>query len=181
MMAMNRNLLAALLLATTATLIANSRLDENLLGAGIQQSAANVAAALQQSSSGYSDTIAAECFVAASGTVWDSIRATQPVYEGTVIPKSFELSTANGSVWVHGNATEHLAEFATANLARGVSPELVNFGTQAQLTSLQAAVEQATANGVQYGRLLNVGGWELKFAAPQQADQLPVLIHALQK
>lgn len=48
-----------------------------------------------------------------------------------------------------------------------------------QLTSLQAAIEQATANGMQYGKLLNVGGWELKFAPPRQSGQLPVLIHAL--
>jgi hypothetical protein len=114
-----------------------------------------------------------------SGTVWDSIKPTQPVYEGTVIPKSFELKTANGTIWVHGNATEHLAEYAMANLNRGVSTGLVNAGTQAQLTSLQAAVEQATAKGIQYGKLLNVGGWELKFAPPRQAGQLPALIHAL--
>lgn len=65
-----------------------------------------------------------------SGTVWDSIKPTQPVYEGTAIPRSFELETANGTVWVHGNATEHLAEYATANLNRGVTPGLVNAGTQ---------------------------------------------------
>jgi RHS repeat-associated protein len=113
------------------------------------------------------------------GTVWDSVKATQPLYEGTAIPRSFELATGNGKVWVHGNATEHMAEYATSMLNRGVSPSLVNMGTQAQMTTLQSAVNAATANGVQYGKLLNVGGWELKFGAPQQAGQLPALIHAL--
>ena len=114
-----------------------------------------------------------------TGTVWDSVKATQPLYEGTAIPRSFELATGNGKVWVHGNATEHMAEYATSMLNRGVSPSMVNMGTQAQMTSLQSAVNAATANGVQYGKLLNVGGWELKFGAPQQAGQLPALIHAL--
>lgn len=72
-----------------------------------------------------------------------------------------------------------MAEYATSMLNRGVSPSMVNMGTQAQMTSLQSAVNAATANGVQYGKLLNIGGWELKFGAPQQAGQLPALIHAL--
>jgi RHS repeat-associated protein len=114
-----------------------------------------------------------------TGTIWDSIKPTQPLYEGTTIPRSFEMTTANGKIWVHGNATEHIAEYATAMLNRGVSPSVVNMSTQAQMRSLQAAVNAATANGVQYGKLLNIGGWELKFGAPQQAGQLPVLIHAL--
>ena len=30
-----------------------------------------------------------------SGTVWDNIKATQPLYEGTQIPKSFEITVGN--------------------------------------------------------------------------------------
>jgi filamentous hemagglutinin len=116
-----------------------------------------------------------------TGTVWDSVKATQPLYEGTAIPRSFELATGNGKVWVHGNATEHMAEYATSMLNSGMSPSMVNMGTQAQLTSLQAAVNAAMSNGVPYGKLLNLGGWELKLGSPQQAGQLPALIHALPK
>ena len=114
-----------------------------------------------------------------TGTVWDFIKATQPVWEGTVVPRSFELATESGSVWVHGNATEHLAEYAASMLRRGVSPGLVNIGTQAQLTSLRAAVGAAIEGGVPYNQLINVGGWELRFAAPRAAGQLPALIHAM--
>jgi filamentous hemagglutinin len=60
-----------------------------------------------------------------------------------------------------------------------VNPELVNLATQTQLASLQAAVEVAIANGIPYGELLTVGGWELKFAEAREAGQLPVLVHAL--
>ncbi len=116
-----------------------------------------------------------------AGTVWDSIKGTQPVYEKTVIPQSFQLQTANGTVWVHPNGSKHLAEYATANLGRGVQPSLVNIGTQQQLASLQAAVNQALANGVKYGEIVNVAGWELKFGAPGQTGDLPVLFHALLK
>ena|SRR5713101_1020473 len=111
--------------------------------------------------------------------VWNAITPTQPVYPGTVIPRSFQLVTSNGSVWVHGNATKHLAEYVTSMLGRGVNPELVKVATQTQLQSLQAAVQGAIAQGVPYGQLINVGGWELKFGAPAAAGQLPALIHAL--
>lgn len=55
----------------------------------------------------------------AATTLWGAIRATQPVWEGTAIPRSFELTTNAGRVWVHGNATKHFAEYAAAMLARG--------------------------------------------------------------
>ena len=115
----------------------------------------------------------------ATGTVWDSVKATQAVWPGTIIPRSFELTAGNSKVWVHGNATEHLAEYAAALSAKGVSSELVNIGAQTQLRSLQAAVQAASAGGLPLGKIVNVGGWELKFAAPRSADQLPALIHAL--
>jgi hypothetical protein len=114
-----------------------------------------------------------------TGTVWDSIKVTQEAYPGTVIPRSFEMTAGESRVWVHGNSTEHMAEYAQSMLNRGVGSDLVNVSSQTQLRSLQAAVESATTNGVPYNRLLNTGGWELKFAPPRAADQLPVLIHAL--
>jgi len=66
-------------------------------------------------------------------------------------------------------------------LRRGVGQDLVNLGSQQQIRGLQAAVEAAAAaeGGIAYGQLVKVGGWELKFAAPRAADQLPVLTHAL--
>jgi hypothetical protein len=112
-------------------------------------------------------------------TVWDDIEATQPVHSGTVIPRSFELATASGNVWVHANATKHMADYATSMLGRGVSPELVNLASQIQLGSLQAAVGAGISGGVPYNQIIIVAGWELKFGYPGTADQLPALIHAL--
>ncbi len=115
----------------------------------------------------------------ATGTVWDSIVPTQPPYPGTAIPRSFTMTTQNGRFWVHGNVTEHLAERALANLARGVPSRAVNVSTQAQLTSLQAAIGTAARQGIQYGQMIRVGNWELIFAAPRQSGQFPALIHGL--
>lgn len=116
-----------------------------------------------------------------SGTVWDDILATQSNYPGSILPKSFELTTPNGAkVWVHGNATEHIAEFIKMK-AINATPGSVKLATQLQLSSLQSAVNTATKNGVIYNQIMNVGGWELKFAMPKAAGQLPALIHAMPK
>ena len=103
---------------------------------------------------------------------------TQAPYEGTIIPRSFELRGSTGSVWVHPNATKHLAEYANGMLERGVNPELAHLGTTADMQSLRGAVEAATASGVPYGRIVNYGGWELKFGPARKAGGLPALIHA---
>ncbi|WP_348638402.1 hypothetical protein [Paraburkholderia sp. D15] len=124
-------------------------------------------------------SVVIEGAAAKTGTVWDSIVATQPVYPGSVLPKSFELVLENGqSVWVHGNATEHIAEYAQM-IAKNNPPEIVRLATQQQLESLEGAVNTVTKDGVPYNQLINFNGWELKFAPPRQAGQLPVLIHAL--
>ena len=115
----------------------------------------------------------------ATGTVFDSITATQPTYPGSVIPRSFEMALPNGErVWVAGNATEHMAEFVQMK-AVNYTAEAVRLASQEQLSSLQAAVNAATQSGIPYNQMINVGGWELKFAPPRQAGQLPSLIHAL--
>ena len=116
---------------------------------------------------------------ARSATVWASVTPTQGVHAGTVIPRSFELSAGTSRVWVAGNATKHMADDALAHLNRGVDPALVNVGSQVQMSSLQAAVRAATANGVPYDDLVRVGGWELVFRPAREAGQLPALVHAL--
>lgn len=82
-------------------------------------------------------------------------------------------------VWVHGNATEHLAERVVNLRGRQLSPSLVLAGQQAQLSSLEAAVNTATQSGVPYRQMIRLGGWELIFSQPRNPGQLPVLHHAL--
>ncbi|GFZ32149.1 hypothetical protein CSC2_26750 [Clostridium zeae] len=112
-------------------------------------------------------------------TVWDSIKATQPLYEGTEIPRSFEMNLGDKTVWVHGNATEHMYEDVAKVMAMpGTDPKLYS---QFLLTDLQGTLKQATQNGVIYDQIMNVGKWELKFSPPREAGQLPALIHSVFK
>lgn len=107
--------------------------------------------------------------IAKTGTVFDSIKGTQPVYPGSVIPKSFEMSLPNGQkVWVHGNATEHMAEYA-ASKAVTQTAEAVRLASQEELRSFQAAVNTATKNKMPYGERITVDGWQLEIKPPRAA------------
>ncbi len=112
-----------------------------------------------------------------TGTVWDSIRATQPIREGTAIPKSFEVAAGGGSFWVHPNATKHMAEY----LNRNGASHGADIASQGMLTSFHASVEAAVKSGVEYGKKVQVGDWELIFSQGRPGDALPVIKHALYK
>jgi filamentous hemagglutinin len=78
---------------------------------------------LPDSVAGKVESIAAD--IGKTGTVFDSIKGTQPVYPGSVIPKSFEMTLPNGQkVWVHGNATEHMAEYAASKAVTRLCPSI---------------------------------------------------------
>lgn len=112
-------------------------------------------------------------------TVWSLIKATQPNHPGTVIPRSFELTTTTGDkVWIHGNATKHLAEYAGMT-ANHYPPEVVRLVSQQQLASLHGAISSASSSGIRYGEIMIIDGWELKFAPPRSPGKLPVVTHAL--
>lgn len=116
-----------------------------------------------------------------TGTVWDSIKTTSPVHPGSVVPLSFEFSLGSGEkIWVDGNATKHIAEYA-AYKAVNFTPEAVRLASQVQLGSLKVAVETASKAGLQYREIINVDGWELMFAPPKTAEQFSVLYHAVFK
>ncbi len=113
-----------------------------------------------------------------TGTVFDFIKGTQPVYPGSVIPKSFEMTLSNGQkVWVHGNATEHMAEYA-ASKAITHTPEAVRLASQEELRSFQSAVNTATKDDMPYGRRITVDGWQLEIKPPRAEGELPTIIHA---
>ncbi|MDR2440196.1 MAG: HINT domain-containing protein [Planctomycetaceae bacterium] len=117
------------------------------------------------------------------GKIWNSIEATSGLREGTIIPSSFTMDLPNGQkVWVHGNATEHMAEYARGATNRGISPDGVNLISQVQLESFQAAVNAATQNGIPYNTSVLVGGWELKFGEKPSDPTLSIpIVHALMK
>lgn len=85
-----------------------------------------------------------------TGTVFDSIKATQPAIPGTSIPKSFELNVNGQTVWVNPNATKHMGEYLTRN---GLSHS-TSEGSQAMLTSLQSAVKDASSQGFKFNEVM---------------------------
>jgi len=107
---------------------------------------------------------------------WKLIKGTQPVIEGTNIPKSFVINglEVNGeNVWVGGNATKHIGEFVTsANKAGGgllsESEIMKSFMNAAKLAS-----EQTLKAG---DNILFVGGWEIGINGTTG-----VIYHALMK
>lgn len=109
--------------------------------------------------------------------IWSYIKATQETYPGSFLPKSFELNTLKGKVWVHPNATEHIAEFIQMK-ANNYTPEVVRLSTQVQLKSLHSAVEKVMKDGLKYETTLQVNEWELIFSKPREVGLLPVLKHA---
>jgi hypothetical protein len=119
-----------------------------------------------------------------TGTVWDFIKATQPVHEGTHIPRSFELDLGNGTtIWVSGNATKHFAEeyFGSKNPLNGRIPSHNHpIAEQVVLLSLREILKQATKNGIPYTeKPFVVGDWGIQFRPPREPGQLPSLVHAL--
>ena len=88
------------------------------------------------------------------------------------------MKLPNGqTVWVHGNATEHMAEYA-ASKAVTHTPETVRLTSQVQLESFQAAVNSVTKLKMPYGERISVDGWQLEFKPPRAEGELPTIIHA---
>ncbi|MCP3878212.1 MAG: hypothetical protein GY701_07450 [Sulfitobacter sp.] len=104
-----------------------------------------------------------------TGTVWDDVVETGARYPGTEVPRSFRLGLDDGTeVWVHPNATEHLAERV---LNAGATGPVT---TQSQIRSLQTAVSEVNRQGVSLGQMYNVNGWQLQFSI-RSTDDLVVV------
>jgi hypothetical protein len=83
-----------------------------------------------------------------SGTVWDYIKMTDPMYENTRIPKSFVLTTeGNKKFWINPNATDHMRDYirVSRNISHGMP-----MNSQSLLSSLKSAIETAVESGIPY-------------------------------
>lgn len=104
--------------------------------------------------------------------VFDRIEATQaPRDVGSVLPKSFNLSTASGDrVWVAPNATKHIWEETRGlTFGRAISQEQ-------RLIGLAGAVDNAKVG--HWEQIQVSKGWELIFSEPRSTGVNPVLKHA---
>jgi hypothetical protein len=116
---------------------------------------------------------------AKTGTVWDSIKMTDPMLSGTKIPKSFVLTTkGNQQFWVTPNATKHMADYVIEARATTHGMPINN---QTLLTSFKAAVDKAVEQGIVYNKEYTIGCWELVFSESRGEGLLPAIKHALYK
>ncbi|WP_245828974.1 hypothetical protein [Salipaludibacillus agaradhaerens] len=109
------------------------------------------------------------------GTVWENIKITQPLYDGTKIPKSFELVVDGEKFWVHPNGTKHMVEYIT----RDATTHGIPINSQTLLSSFQTSVKNAVKSGIKYEEIMKVGNWELIFSKPRGDGLLPVIKHAV--
>ncbi|MBI9051510.1 MAG: Ig-like domain repeat protein [Anaerolineaceae bacterium] len=108
--------------------------------------------------------------------IWNTITATQPIYDGTVIPRSFEIVINDQKIWVHGNGTKHIYEEVAKQIkVTGIDPD---YYSQILLYDFSEALNQATVNGIKYEEIITVGNWEFIFSAPRGEGLLPVVKHA---
>lgn len=107
--------------------------------------------------------------------MWENIKITQPLYEGTKIPKSFELVADGKKFWVHPNGTKHMVEYITRDATTHGMP----INSQTLLSSFQSSVNNAVKKGIKYEEIMNIGNWELIFSKPRGDGLLPVIKHAV--
>lgn len=116
---------------------------------------------------------------AKTGTVWDDIGATQGSYPGSELPGP---SNWQSGIRRYGFTETQRRKWRSICLVlrnSGATKAQIDSATQALLSSLQAAVSEASQGGLVYNQILDVGGWELKFGAPRYPGQVPALFHAV--
>ena len=113
-----------------------------------------------------------------TGTVWDNIEATQPVYDGSQLPKSFNINVNGQTLWVNPNGTKHMLEYVTRDGQHiGTFTNPVN--SQMMLTEFESALTDAiNINGLKMGDMIHGGNWEFIIVPPRQDGLNNVIKHA---
>ncbi|WP_159888322.1 RHS repeat domain-containing protein [Paenibacillus puerhi] len=113
-----------------------------------------------------------------TGTVWDSIKATQPAYEGTSLPKSFNIKVGDQDFWVNPNGTKHMNEYLTSE-GKNIGTMTSSVSSQGMLTEFQSEFNQAIKNnGVVLDKMIRGGDWEFMLSAPRETGMNVVVKHA---
>lgn len=116
-----------------------------------------------------------------SANVWNDITSTQTNYPDTELPRSFIIKTEGETLWVHGNATEHIAEYLIKQANTGHSQETTKLVAQIILYDMQQSLGTLTKNGVSYGKILYHGNWEFIIIKAINGEPYDAVIHALLK
>lgn len=113
-----------------------------------------------------------------TSSVWNKITATDTCYPGTVLPKSFNMSTNNGTMHITPNGTKHMHELLSSKNGlshfKNSDPKLL---TQFLLYNFDHALNTALSNGIKPNELAIAEGWEFKFNK-RKDDLYPAVFHA---
>ena len=115
-----------------------------------------------------------------SAEVWNDITSTQPNYPETALPRSFVIKTDGKTLWVSGNATEHMAEYLVKQVNTGHSQESTKLAAQIMLHDMQQSLGAITKN-VSYGTILHHGNWDFIIKKTRNGESYDAVIHALLK
>ena len=116
-----------------------------------------------------------------TAVVWNDISPTQPNYTGTEIPKSFVMKTPNHTFWIHGNATEHMADYIIRQANTGHSLGNTKLDAQLILFDMHHSLSVVTQTGVRYNTSLKHGNWEFIIKPSRDGAQYDSVIHAMYK
>ena len=118
---------------------------------------------------------------AITSKIWNKIEPTQEVYPGTDLPRSFNIETVQGQMWVHGNAKKHIKETirSTKEYPR-LKFSNQKLYLQFLLHEFHRALNIAVQNGIEYTENeIIVGNWKFRFAKPRKGFKNSVVIHAV--
>ena len=113
--------------------------------------------------------------------VWNNISATQPNYAGTELPRSFIMKTPENSFWVHGNATEHMADYLIKQSNSGRSLGSTKLDAQLILSDMRSSITRVTKDGIKYNTPLKDGNWEFVIKPSRNKSEYDLIIHAMYK
>ena len=94
------------------------------------------------------------------------------------LPKYAELDVGGGRIFIAPGGTKHFEEDAFGLIRNGISPMAARSRAQAEFEELNQVLRSIGPNPPVTNRAFPESGWELRFGAPREAGQLPVLFHA---
>lgn len=113
-----------------------------------------------------------------TGTIWDNIKPTQSMREGTQIPKSFSISIDGQEFWVNPNGTKHMYEYVTRN-EQHIGTFTMPISSQSMLTEFEAALKSAlNKNGLKLDEMIHGGDWEFIIVPPREEGLNYVIKHS---
>lgn len=113
-----------------------------------------------------------------TGTVWENIKPTQPMREGTQIPKSFSISIDGQEFWVNPNGTKHMYEYITRD-AQHIGSFTTPVSSQTMLSEFEAALKTTVnKNGIKLDEMIYGGDWEFIIVPPREEGLSYVIKHA---